>query len=91
MTQHDSGYIVVPNLDMNGGDMSATFKIGSYGEALIIAKQLIGNDAQKCASIWKRSDIEWTVYLKNSKKTNCSHASTHHHKESFTVFYGNII
>jgi len=30
---------------MNGGDMSATFKIGSYGEALIIAKQLIGNDA----------------------------------------------
>ena len=77
-------YIIVPNLDMMGGDLDHQ-KVATMDKAVELAKSQIAKDTGKCATIHSTNGDIW-VTLKNPTKSNPQNSQRHN--ECRTVFYG---
>lgn len=85
MELQKNSYVLVENLNMNGGDLLAEH-VPSYELALRRVKELINGDRNKCGLIAKYSQEDFGVYLKDPTKTNPRVSSNHGF--CISVFYG---
>jgi hypothetical protein len=61
-------YILVPNLDMCGGDITMEY-VPTYEQALAKVKQFINNDPSKCGTIVNYT-YQYAAHLKDPRKTH---------------------
>ena len=61
-------YILVPNLDMAGGDITMEY-MPTYEQALAKVKQFINHDPSKCRTIVNYT-YQFAAHLKDPRKTN---------------------
>lgn len=79
-------YVIVHGLDMCLGDCTSKSAKG-FNAAVVEAKEFIGKDPSKCATIVQSGGDSYTVYMKNATKTNASSGAAKH-SICATVFYG---